>query len=311
MLKTTEQYIIDANKKHNNRYTYENVVYTGAKNKIDIACPTHGSFIKIANDHLNGQICPSCKKEESKGKTYTTEKYIELCKETHGDRYDYSETKYIKNNMKVGVRCRSHGIFSITALHHRRGGNCPHCNIEKGRSLRTTEEYIRKANKAHNKLYDYTNTVYTGARNYVKIGCPKHGEFKQVAYYHLQGSGCQQCSASKGELEVSRILEQLNLKFLREESLGCYNKTGAKLFYDFYIPELKTIIEYDGIQHFKPIRFHSSQSKEDAKQSLIESKERDRIKNNYAVDNGYVIIRIPYTKINEIENILYDNLTRH
>jgi hypothetical protein len=50
-----------ANKTHNNRYTYDNVVYQGAHKKVSITCPTHGEFsVTPANHWSNGVGCPSC-----------------------------------------------------------------------------------------------------------------------------------------------------------------------------------------------------------------------------------------------------------
>jgi hypothetical protein len=56
-----EMFIKKANKIHNNLYTYENTTYTDNKGIVIIDCPKHGLFEQIANDHLNGSGCPTCK----------------------------------------------------------------------------------------------------------------------------------------------------------------------------------------------------------------------------------------------------------
>ena len=42
-------------------YDYSNVIYRGSKQKIEIICPTHGSFWQTPNSHLSqNQNCPKC-----------------------------------------------------------------------------------------------------------------------------------------------------------------------------------------------------------------------------------------------------------
>lgn len=57
----------------------------------------------------------------------------------------------------------------------------------------TTEEWVQKAIKTHGSKYDYSETVYVGSKNNVKIVCSNCGIFEQNAAHHLQGSGCPQC----------------------------------------------------------------------------------------------------------------------
>ena len=64
--KTHGQFIIDANKTHNNFYTY-NHEYTTSKNNIIITCPVHGDFSQSPNNHIKGAGCKKCK--NSRGET--------------------------------------------------------------------------------------------------------------------------------------------------------------------------------------------------------------------------------------------------
>lgn len=60
MKKTTGQFIMDANKVHNNKYIYDKVNYINAKTKIIIICNEHGEFEQTPNVHLNGSGCKKC-----------------------------------------------------------------------------------------------------------------------------------------------------------------------------------------------------------------------------------------------------------
>ena len=61
----------------------------------------------------------------------------------------------------------------------------------------STEEFIKKCIEVHGNKYDYSKVVFTGVRNKVCIICPEHGEFEQIAAYHLGGHGCPMCGGTK------------------------------------------------------------------------------------------------------------------
>ena len=63
--------------------------------------------------------------------------------------------------------------------------------------------------------------------------------------------------------------------------------------FDFYLPEHKCCIEYDGIQHFESIEYWGGEKK------LTSQRKRDEIKTNYCKDNNINLLRIKYN-----ENIL-------
>lgn len=58
---TTDEWIEEARKIHNNKYDYSNVEYINSYTKICIVCPKHGEFYQTPNNHLIGQECPYCK----------------------------------------------------------------------------------------------------------------------------------------------------------------------------------------------------------------------------------------------------------
>lgn len=59
----------------------------------------------------------------------------------------------------------------------------------------TTEEFIEKANKIHDNKYDYSQSKYINKRTKIKIICPEHGEFWQLANNHIhKKNGCKECS---------------------------------------------------------------------------------------------------------------------
>ena len=134
-------------------------------------------------------------------KALTTAIFIERAILVHGDRYDYSETKYVKSSTKVIIICKTHGKFRQTPNHHQNGKGCGRCS---GRG-KTTLDFIMKSTSIHGNHYDYSKSNYTNYTTPVVIICPFHQEFEQLPIVHETGSGCPRCSGKgKGTLDFVR-----------------------------------------------------------------------------------------------------------
>lgn len=58
---TTELFIQRAKEVHGDRYDYSRAVYQRSTKKVEIICPTHGSFFQRPENHVNQkQRCPKC-----------------------------------------------------------------------------------------------------------------------------------------------------------------------------------------------------------------------------------------------------------
>lgn len=57
---------------------------------------------------------------------------------------------------------------------------------------------------------------------------------------------------SSPERQIARYLDEIKVKYVREKFFkDLYSRiTGKLLFFDFYLPEFKAVIEYDGHHHF-------------------------------------------------------------
>ena len=60
----------------------------------------------------------------------TTEEFIAKAKAVHGNRYDYSQVKYVDSKTKVCIICKEHGEFWQQPGNHLRGIRCPQCGTE-------------------------------------------------------------------------------------------------------------------------------------------------------------------------------------
>ena len=129
----------------------------------------------------------------------------------------------------------------------------------------------------------------------VEIICPEHGSFFQNPDNHLRKKyGCPLCSESHGERKISKWLSDNGFTFEREKTyLDDYGPKGWPLPYDFYIPEKNILIEYQGEQHFKPIRYGGIDI-EIAKNNLKRQRHYDCSKRKYAKDKKIPIVYLNY-----------------
>ena len=84
---TTQEFITKATAIHGSYYGYDKVVYTNNSTKVEILCPTHGSFFTTPAPHLRGSGCPVCgaiKRDEAK--KLNTDSFVTKAVAKHGDK---------------------------------------------------------------------------------------------------------------------------------------------------------------------------------------------------------------------------------
>lgn len=139
-------FILEASKKHNNKYNYEKVDYINSKTQIIIICPLHGEFRQRAGGHLLGYGCIKCSGKEK----LTNEKFIDRANNIHNNKYNYDLIEYNNSDSILSIICDKHGIFNQRASTHLNGCGCPVCNESKGereisKTLDTLSiEYLRE-----------------------------------------------------------------------------------------------------------------------------------------------------------------------
>ena len=129
----------------------------------------------------------------------TKEEFITKARAVHGDRYNYDKVVYINAHMPVIIICPKHGPFPQMPYKHSHGQGCYKC--AKGKNAKaqtmTKEEFIAKARAVHGDKYCYDKVEYINNHTPVIITCPKHGDFLQMPYKHLDGQGCSECAGKK------------------------------------------------------------------------------------------------------------------
>lgn len=288
---------------HNYKYDYSKVKYDG-KNKVTIICPEHGEFEQTPDSHLHGSGCPKCANLNVRViKQKSNNEFINTAIFKHKNKYDYSLVNYINAKTKVKIICSIHGEFEQAPDSHLRGRGCPKCwsvnrKVNNGHR-HTTNEFIEKSMLKHGNYYDYSKVKYTNGRDDVIIICPIHGEFVQQAKLHLRGNGCQICKQSKGEKEIMVWLQNNNIEYVPQYTFNdCRDK--YPLPFDFYLPKYNTCIEFNGIQHYKPINLFGGLK------ALNKQIKHDKIKIKYCYNNKISLLIIKYNDNikNNLEKVL-------
>jgi len=207
---TIEEFIIKARKVHGNKYDYGKMVYINNKTEAIIICPIHGEFLQRPCDHINQkQGCPKCANiANGLKRRNTTEIFIKMAKEVHGDRYDYSKVIYIDCETEVEIICKIHGKFLQKPRNHLyKKVGCPKCEGLKQTNIK--KKFIIKSIKIYNNKYDYSKMKYINTISNVQIVCPIHGSFWQSPHDHINGNGCPKCDL---QMKRKRATENFIIK---------------------------------------------------------------------------------------------------
>ncbi len=298
---TTEQFVTRANEIHAGRYDYSETAYTRAQACITFWCPKHQQKCTMrANAHTNGQKCPKCAYEDSSVRV-SVDSFIEQALAVHSGRYDYSQVTLdqMAYNALVTVVCQEHGSYKVARREHLQGVKCLKCATEA--MVLPNGEWIARAKEAHKNFpYDYSGTVYSGKRNPVTVKCLKHGPFTTKAEYHVSGAGpCPKCRVgSVGESAVALFFDLMRIDYETQKSFDdCRNpRTLNLLKFDFYLPGLGVLVEYDGKQHFDEKAYQSilrhNKNIRGRPDTFADLKFRDQVKNDYARSRDIPLIRL-------------------
>lgn len=233
-----------ANEIHNSQYDYSRVTYVDVYTKIEITCPTHGSFWQSPRVHIYSKGgCKQCANDRIRG-SFDLNKANEI----HNNKYDYSKVTYVNVDTKVEIICPTHGSFVQTPYHHiNRKLGCESC---KGTKISNSKHqdvsiFVERAKRVHNDRYDYTQVVYHNSHTKVTIVCAQHGAFKQTPTNHLDNkNGCPQCGYNVSASGARWLNNIAPPSILKEHTLQI---NGQRFKVDGYDPVSNTIYEYFGV----------------------------------------------------------------
>jgi hypothetical protein len=271
--------------------------FTSVNKKIEWICLYHNtSWMETSANILYHQgACPLC----NKTKIFTNEIIDEILKKKNIKRME----EYKNSKTKIKFNCTICNYFWKTTpqvLCSKHG--CPNCSNR----ARLTNEIIdeRISDRPIKRIGDCS-----GALSKIKFKCLNNN---CNSFWHTtpssilnSGYGCPICASSKGEKLIKNLLDKY-VDFIIHKQHFSIEFNNRKYYPDFYLENNGKIvfIEYNGIQHYKPIQFNGI-SKEKSEEKFLIQKQRDLELQKYCEVNKIKLIEIPYNmKLNEIENII-------
>ena len=261
--------------------------YINAHTKILHKCNICGNTWKATpHDILRGTSCPTCFGTPKK----TTEQYKTELKSINSNIEVLEE--YKSNKTKILHKCKICGYeWKVIPSSILLRASCPACS---GNKQKTTEEYkeeLKSKNPNIICLEEYIN-------NHTKIlhKCLVCGNtWKITPRNALIGVGCPKCNFSHGERNIENFLLENKISFIPQKRFSdCKDK--KPLPFDFYLPEKNIAIEYQGIQHYKPVKAFGGE------EQLHLQRHHDWLKRKYCKSNNITLITISYKE--NVKNVL-------
>ena len=324
---TNEEVVERLHKLYGNEYDYSQVDYKNHKTPITLRCKKHDAvFSRTLPNLLKGWGCPVCNKEQGKtwanvvtnnydpsrrSERWTTERFIAESKAYHGEGiFDYSQCYYVNNDTPVTlIRIADGSVVKVRPYDHLRH-DADYGITQRYYQGTTDKEKIyflvrQFEENIETPIYVPMQKIDDTSKRF-KCVCPLHGEFDTSLAKIRNGNCCPECDGSGesvGERNIRLYLQRKNIKFKQEFRIEDkkYFDTYARV--DFYLPDLNTMIEFQGEQHYgianKAIT-HGSRKWQS-------QKKRDNHLRRYAADHNVRLIEVPYTFRSNVDTFLSEH----
>jgi len=332
---TQEEFINSVIKLQGNKYSFEKTIYVNQRTPVIITCKKHQFDFNIIPSVLLGYrkkgnkkrsfrvgSCPKCHEEYfRKTKIIKKRVYYSTAKNTRAKATEHIE----RINGKRFYVCEVHGNVPVGECRDLCDG-CPTCNIiaYKAKIKNNIKPiYIKLINKIStvNKSNKITYIPYLELKSRVNsLGITSHWEYRKwvkrtcqeniptnpdrvykmewISYYDFFNKN-KTDSMSAGENKIYNYLKRKKYNFeTQKKFIDC--KNIHSLPFDFYLPELNTLIEFDGQQHFKISNF--SLSAEINIKKFEQLQKNDKIKTEYCKNKKINLIRLDDNEL--INNVM-------
>lgn len=197
------------------------------------------------------------------------------------------------------------------------GKGCIHCGyIKTGVAEAISRNVCRDI--CDSRGFEFVDNKVISNKTYIFFMCNRHktAGIQKMTYHNMKrdGYGCKYCrssllTCSNEEKRIKNFLNELGINFIQQYRFDdCVDQYA--LPFDFYIPDNKIVIEYNGQHHYKPIIFNGI-SNERAEYLHNQIVKHDNIKDTYCRNHKIKITRIPFWEIDNIEIILFDKLVKY
>lgn len=277
-------------------------IFLGSGDKLEFKCEECHHYFKCSPHNISkGRWCPYCANPPQR---LCDDKGCERCfgksfaSNTRSDNWSYLNT--IKPT-KVFTHSNKPYIFDCDVCNHTfetspnrvsKGHWCPYCANQKLCSFEDCNSCFKKSFASHSKEGCWSENnkvskrdVFLCAREKYEFICDRCNQsFKSALYSIASGCWCPWCR-KKTEVKVKEWLLEEDYNIVAQPRFEwCKSKsTNNHLPFDFSIPDLKIIIELDGLQHFEQVSTWASPQTQ---------RKNDVYKMDKANENGWTVIRL-------------------
>lgn len=198
--KTVDDFVLDAQNIHGERYDYSLSSYKNSHTALKIICRSHGEFLQSPTSHLSGRGCPKCALEQRVSKDRIESLFSikkRLSGKSHGDILIVEDT-FQNVNEEANFLCKRHGIFTRLVSAVLYGKNtCPQCSHDSGHSQpldqQRAEEKVRSVLRDGFELKPFQ---FTGSKSTsLSLICPEHGSWSVLWAGFFRSTGkCPRCT---------------------------------------------------------------------------------------------------------------------
>ncbi|WP_079913037.1 hypothetical protein [Paenibacillus sp. 32352] len=260
--------------------------YKNARTKIEMqhmSCGYHYSI--VPDSFLRGTRCPACYGKIKKNTEIIKKEIFQLV----GNEYTVLG-QYVNSGAPLLIRHNTCGNeYETRTGNFLKGYRCGACaNNQK----KTTESFILEVRGKFDDEYEILGE-YIDSRSLISVRHTACGfEYSITPDNLLRGKGCFYCNRmSQPEKDLYHLLLSNSVNFEMQKEFNDLQHDGKLRFdYCIYLGEGKdefVLIEYDGLQHYKPVFGEESFSK---------TKMRDELKVAYCQQHNIPLKRIPYYK---------------
>jgi very-short-patch-repair endonuclease len=263
--------------------------YSNNRTKIHFQCMVndcgHIWFALPVSILNNNTGCPKCAK------------HIRLTNEIIDSRLLNRNIKrigsYINDLTKINFKCLIEGCnynwYAKVNDIINGGHGCPNCAGQ----VSLTDEIIDK--RLINRDIKRIGTFNKNNKNKIMFQCLKDNcLFCWLASPHhilYLESGCPKCRAFKNEQCIFNLLKENNIDFEYQYCIRNINYKEKQYKFDFYIKSKNIAIEYNGIQHYRPVCFGGISIKR-AEYNFNKQQTRDIYIKQFCNDNNIKLISI-------------------
>lgn len=259
-------------------------VYIGYKTPMKWECGLGHKWSVTLNSVKNGNSwCKICH-YKCISKSYALKNGLDIAQQIAASKNGKClSTEYINNSTKLEWQCERGHVFS-SHLNSVKDGErwCNECAIIKRADLNRLDGIKIGQEIAALKNGKLLSDKYIDNSTKMLWECENGHKFmSRLNDVKDAGRWCAKCVGSNKEKVILCILNNIfghsSVKF-RFKSFDWLRTKNGKQELDFYVPHIKLAIEYDGQQHFRPVRFGGI-SEDKAMWHFNKTKIMDKLKN--------------------------------